>query len=151
MKALPEGTERRLVLRLLNYWRDKGDGDKFPALADMDAVEIPDMWPFCFVIGVSGDEDTRFTYVGDQVVFDVPGLLPSTTLSALPECSLVRHATAYVDQVLRRKVPVTKGGEFAAENGATIQFRSILLPLGEDGRTIDYLFGAANCREMPRE
>ena len=151
MKALPEGKERRLVLRLLNYWRDKGDGDKFPALADMDAVEIPDMWPFCFVVGVLGDEEVRFTYVGDQVALDLPGLSPSTALSVLPEYSLVHHATAYVGQVLRRKVPVTKGGEFSAENGATIQFRSILLPLGEDGRTIDYLFGAANCREMPQE
>lgn len=152
MDPLPQGKERRLVLRMLNHWRELGNDDSFPALGDLNPEAIADMWPFCFVIRVAAeDEGPAFTYVGPDVIADCDGPLPSMSLAALPDATLIKHATAFVEQTLRRRVPITKGGEFIDLRGLNIQFRSILLPLAEDGGTVDHLLGATNCRELPRE
>lgn len=152
MEALPEGKERRLVLRLLNYWRDRGKDESFPALGDLDPAAMGDMWPFCFVIRVDADgAASALTYVGPHLVADCGGPLTDPSLETLPDATLIKNATAFVGQTLRRRVPITKGGEFIDLRGRTIQFRSIILPLADDGRTIDHLLGAANCRELPLE
>ena len=41
--ALPKGMERRLLLRLLSYWRELGDDGQLPSFADVDPAQIPDM------------------------------------------------------------------------------------------------------------
>jgi len=152
MEALPQGKERRLVLRLLNYWRDLGRDESFPALGDLDPDAMGDMWPFCFVLRVDAAVTaSALTYIGPEILADCDEAPAEPTLETLPDATLIKHATAFVGQTLRRKVPITKGGEFIDHRGRAIQFRSIVLPLAEDGRTVDHLLGAANCRELPKD
>ncbi len=54
---LPKGLERRLVLRLLSYWRELCGERKFPSFAEIDPAQIPDLWAHCFVIGIAGHTD----------------------------------------------------------------------------------------------
>ncbi len=46
-----------------------------------------------------------------------------------------------------RRVPVTMGGSFRNPAGREILYRSVLLPLSDDQRTISAVLGAANCKE----
>ena len=57
-------------------------------------------------------------------------------------------ALAYVDEVLIKGVPISRGGEFSSPNGCKILYRSVLLPVGEDENSISGILGAANCREV---
>jgi hypothetical protein len=150
-EALPKGLERRLVLRLLSYWRDLCGARTYPSFADVDPASIPDMWTWAFVIEVVGHEnDPVFRHVGDSLAAHAPMPIVGARLSALPRDTLVSHAVSYVQAVIAKGVPISRGGEFRRDN-MRVLYRSILLPMSDDGTTISGLLGAANCREVPGE
>jgi hypothetical protein len=140
--------ERRLVLRLLAYWDDlRGDRD-YPRADDIDARVIGDDWAHCFLLRLTGDElaGSRLLHVGNVLLGDLPDGAPET-LVEVPESALLHHAAGFADQTLAKAVPVSLGGEALLTVGRTL-FRSILLPLSNDGTTIDHLLGAANGRPV---
>ena len=49
---------------------------------------------------------------------------------------------------LSKRVPISRSGDFVNAEGITCLYRSILLPLSGDQKSIDYLLGAANYREV---
>lgn len=150
--ALPRGLERRLVLRLLDYWRGLCGGQTCPSFARVDPAAIPDMWPSCFVLETVGHEaDPIFRYVGRDFAAhsDVP--LLGLRVSEVPAGTLAAHAVSYAQAVIAKGVPVSRGGEFVRGGNIRVLYRSIILPMSDDGRTVSGLFGAANCREEPKE
>jgi hypothetical protein len=141
--------ERRLVLRLLQYWRSRGDIDHFPSVTAIDGKAIPDMWPHCSVLDVAGKEtDPEISYVGTALGESAGADLSGQRLSKAPADTLIAEGLSYYGQVLIKKVPITFGGEFVDRRGIKILYRSIILPLSENGSDIDRLLGAANCREV---
>jgi hypothetical protein len=143
----PNPMERRLVLRLLKYWRDIGGAEKFPAVGDVDAAAIPDMWPHCALLEVTGHErDPLIRHIGEGLANGCDGSLQGRALSVMPGGTLAAHAMSYYAQVLVKHVPITYGGEFRDRDGGKVLYRSIILPLADDGATIDRLLCAANCR-----
>ena len=153
--ALPKGLERRLVLRLLSYWRELGGDRPFPSFADVDPAAIPDMWKCAFVIEVVGHErDPVLRHAGAEIATATPVPLRDLRLSAVPAGTLVGHAVSYVQAVIAKRVPISRGGEFTRQgpNGRLrVLYRSILLPMSDDGETVSGILGAANCRETPEE
>jgi hypothetical protein len=144
--------ERRLVVRLLQYWRGLNDQDKIPSESDIDPKAIPDMWPNCIVLDVAGKEtDPEITYIGTELAARAGAELSGRTLSSAPANTLVSEGMSYYGQVLAKKVPITFGGEFTDSRGVKILYRSIILPLSVDGDGVNRLLGAANCREVVPE
>ena len=141
--------ERRLVIRLLKYWRSLSDGERLPAQSTIDPQAIPDMWPNCAVLDVSGKEtDPEFIYVGTALAQAAGIEMAGRKLSQTPADTLVSNGFSYFGQVLAKKVPITFGGEFVSPRGLKVLYRSIIVPLASDGEHIDRLLGAANCREV---
>jgi len=145
---LPKGAERRLVLRLLVYWRElRGDRD-FPSFADVNPEAIPDMWPHCFVLETAGaGTDAVFRAVGDDIARHFPGVIIGRRVSQVTKKSLFSVTIDYLDEVFAKRAPVSHGGEFYQDDGTHILYRSIILPMSDDGETISGLLCAANCRE----
>lgn len=154
-EALPSGLERRLVLRLLSYWRELCGERCYPSFADVDPAAIHDMWDSAFVIEVVGHEqDPVIRHAGAEFVASSPVPLNGVRLSAVPSDTLARHALSYVQAVIAKGVPISRGGEFVRQtaNGPIrVLYRSILMPMSDDGESISGLLGAANCREVPVE
>jgi len=48
-------------------------------------------------------------------------------------------------------VPISRGGEFVKYDGMKVLYRSIIMPMSDDGVTVSGLLGAASCREVPNE
>ncbi len=145
-------TERRLVVRLLNYWRSLSDGERLPAQSSVDPQAIPDMWPYCAVLDVSGKEtDPEFLYVGTALSQAAGIELAGRKVSQTPNDTLVSNGFSYFGQVLAKKVPITFGGEFVNPRGLKVLYRSIIMPLADDGEHINRLLGAANCREVAQD
>ncbi len=143
-----QGMERRLVLRVLKYWRSKGEGQTLPSLSEIKQQEIEDLWPYCFVLQTQSENDPVFRYCGDAFVSPPGSMLPYTRVSELPPRSLIAQAMAIVPEVLERRVPITRGGEFQGRHNKLHKYRSIILPLSKDGDTLTHLFGAVNSRSF---
>lgn len=140
--------ERRLVLRLMAYWDDLRGDRAYPAVGDLDPGTIGDDWDACFVMALKDPVDASvFRHVGASLTSrPVPGD-GSATLRGCPEATLLHHAVRNVPRMLEKGVPVSVGGE-AAVDGAAVLYRSILLPLSDDGERIDHILGAANSRRV---
>jgi hypothetical protein len=149
MQEMPKGLERRLVLRLLHHWRDLSGERRFPSFEDVDPAQIPDMWPNCFVLDALGHrDDPVFRVVGDEIAKESRTGLVSLRISAVPKDSLMEQATSYLEEVMTKEVPISRGGQFVRDDGAHILYRSVLLPMSDDGETISGILGAANFRAV---
>jgi hypothetical protein len=144
----PAGLERRLVFRLLSHWRTLiGEGD-FPSFAELDPTAMPDMWPFCFVLDATRHAQDPILRVAQPGVSGLAGDVIGKALSELPEATLIAQACSYAHEVMRKRVPISRGGDFIRRDGVRVLYRSILLPMSDDGETIAGLLGAANFREV---
>jgi hypothetical protein len=137
--------ERRLVLRLLDYWRQMaGEGD-WPQPELVDPKAIPDMWTFCFMID-QPKSAARLSYVGDyhkeMYGSDPTGL----DMAEVNKDTLIGRSASFLQDVLAKRVPVTYGGQFVDAHDRRLLYRSILLPLSADGKTVSVVLGGANCR-----
>ncbi len=145
----PQGMERRMVLRLLAHWRDWCGSDRFPSFENVEPAAIEEMWGYCFVLDFLGfTDDPVIRMVGDDLLAYLPGPIAHIRLSEAPPKSLIEHAAGYYGEVLSREVPISRGGQFKKYDGKKVLFRSIILPMSDDGYTISGLLGAANCREV---
>jgi len=148
-EALPKGMERRLALRLLTQWRDLCAGRAFPAFSDINPADLDDMWPNCFVLDTEGFEtDPVFRIVGDVIAAKFDDSLIGKRVSFVPPGNLFYVATSYFSAVMQKEAPISRGGGFISEHGDRILYRSVLLPVSDDGISISGILGGANCRKM---
>ena len=138
-------------MRLLSYWREIAGERDMPRLSAVDGSKIIDMWGHCFTLELRGPTEPVFGYIGEHHVAKLPGNLIGQGVSTAGSDTLLGQAASYHRQVLARGIPITLGGQFVNPEGRTVLYRSILLPLGEDGGRITALFGGANCRELVAE
>lgn len=139
--------ERRLVMRLLRHWQALADGRAMPARTAIVPQQIAEMWSFCWIAAVRGAEPV-FTAIGDAYRDENAEALIGHPLSAASPYTLIGKSTEYHAEVLAQRVPISTGGELPHQDGRLLLYRSIVLPLGRDGKTIDHLLGAANCRAV---
>lgn len=143
----PTGIERRMVFRLLSYWRQLTADDAIPSLDRLQPEDIPDIWPDCYVLDPVGHQhDPIFRFVGADLASHVDIDLVGRNISDVPENTLVQVAVRYVPEVLRKGVPISRSGEFLRDDGSRVLYRSIVLPMSEEGAPLRLLLGAANCR-----
>jgi hypothetical protein len=139
--------EKRLVLRILAYWREVQGDRRFPKPNEISEAHLGDDGQFCFRLAVGADaSEPLFVSVGEFFRGQMPNVVGSA-ISACPSGSLIAAATGSVNDVLSRGVPVSIGG-VATNGGQPVLFRSILLPMSSDGVVIDEVLGAANCRPV---
>ena len=143
--ALPR--ERRLNMRLMAFWWDRRASRRFPSVEDFDPEALSDVWTHCFTLTPQEPCDqSAFQYIGDTIAA-ASGLTESEiTVDRVSKNSLLDHATRNVGDVLAQQVPVVRSGEFVNQDGETVMYRSILLPLSQDQETIDCVVGGARCK-----
>lgn len=149
--------ERRLVLRIEDYWNFLRQDREFPRVSDIDPVELGDDWCDCFVMRPAE------TPAGSIFLFVGPRLLENARLPEDWARSAVRHlrdspaetmlgrSVKYFGDVLAQRQPITVA-ELFHEKGEEVKLRGTLFPLSDNGRDIDAILGAANCarREAQR-
>lgn len=149
----PKGMERRLVLRLLSHWRGLLDQDEsgereIPSFSQLDPVSIPDIWDHSFVLDIVGHmEDPIFRLVGPKLAAFTSVDLSNLAVSKAPRDNLIEKSVEFVQEVISKQVPISRGGEFIKPDGVKVLYRGIILPMSDDGLTVTGLLGAANCRE----
>lgn len=155
MDTLPKAEEKRLVLRLLGIWRAACRDDCYPSSADMEAERVDDIWDHGFVLDLTDPEggpifrEAGPAFAAHAADAGVP--LRDLPVDRAPQATLVANALCCLDEVMHKRVPVSHGGKFVDRAGNEILYRTILLPLSDDGETMTGLMGAANCRKVARD
>jgi len=148
----PTGIERRMVYRLLSYWRTLSVDDEIPLLDSVDPEAIPDIWECSFVLDVSGHQhDPVIRFLGPKIGVHSDMTLVGTAISNVPKRTLLSMAVSYVPEVLRKEIPICRGGEFVRVDGSRLLYRSIVLPMSTNGRSVNFLLGCANYRIVTGE
>jgi hypothetical protein len=129
--------ERRLVWRVLRHWHEMAGNKRFPRRDEFDPWMLGEDGPNCLLIALEAPiELSHFVAVGVNLAVAIcrTDTLAGVLLSLLPRV------------VSARRGLMIEGG--ATLHGAEILYRSVLLPLSEDGVAIDHALGAANYRSL---
>ncbi len=149
MDQMPQGMERRMVLRLIAHWRELCGERTIPSFKHFDPMDIPDIWDSTFVLDLAGHKDDPvFRLVGDSYAAATGSPLRNVRVSEVPENTLAENSVSFYREVVDKGVPVSRGGEFITPDGAVVLYRGVILPMSDDGEAISGLLGAANCREL---
>ncbi len=147
---MPEllSTERRLVMRVLEFWERLRGARPFPRASDVLSADFGPDWASCFVIAIGpATGQWSFRHIGGDLLVPEWDEAIEGAVADFPDNTLLKHACAYMTDVLNRRVPISLGGDFHVED-SRVRFRSIMLPLSDDGMRVDSLLGAANCRQV---
>ncbi len=138
--------ERRLVIRILELWENLRGARRFPSVSDVESADLGAYWANCFVIAVGAQPElSSFRYVGGGLLVPDWDEVAGRAVADCPEHTVLRHASSYMTKVVHKRVPISIGGDFDVDE-SRIVYRSIILPLSDDGTLVNFLFGAANCR-----
>lgn len=143
---MPDGTqspvEHRLVGKALKFWEAAREGRSLPSSADLLSAECPFTSDETMVIEVGADEHQDMIVATgksisralgrDPTGLSAPEALPSSTEMGLSFCR------ASVDL----KKPMADVGRFFNKNGEEVLYRSILLPLSDNGEDVDRVVSA---------
>jgi hypothetical protein len=126
--------ERRLVERLLRHWTTVALANRFPCPDEISSWTNEDR-ANCLLIAIQSPvELSHFVAVGANLAV---ALCAKDTVAGL--------LLSYLPRVLPARRCLIIEGE-ATHRGTPVLFRGALLPLSEDGLTIDHVLGAANYR-----
>jgi hypothetical protein len=140
-------TERRAVVRVLQHWRMAARSRPLPSRNDIDPVAIAADWRNCFLIDLFGHGGASFTYVGPALRIPAWGEAVGCRVTDCPPGTILFVASNYIDKVVESRLPVTHSGA-AMHAGFPVLFRSILLPLSDNGTHVTALLGSANYRRV---
>ena len=91
---------------------------------------------------VGKETDPEITFVGTALAESAGADMAGKKLSHAAADTLLSRGLSYYGQVLAKRVPITFGGDFKDQRGVKILYRSIILPLPDDGTTINRLLAA---------
>lgn len=139
--------ERRLTSRVHAVWK-KLAGNGLPRRSQIDPAEFGLDWSNCLMIDVDDvPERSRFSYVG--IALRDP-TWPTFDRQCISECldgSLLELVTRHIPRVAETRNPVTFGGA-AVHDESSILYRTVLLPLSENGERVDGVLCAIAFREV---
>lgn len=139
--------EKRVTLRLWNYWNGLRGGEAYPSLRDFRVEAVGDLGEHAFVVDFLADpDDPTLRFVGRALCEEAGLDLTMKRLSAVPMASLLGQAAIHLNQVFNRAAPVGLQDEFAGPQGRSVLYRGVLLPFRGERDGIDFIVGAITYR-----
>ena len=138
--------ERRLTLRLLRYWHELRGVRAMPEENDIDPDELGADWGFCFLLqsrDVANIMDYNFTYLGDNIrrAYVDGGIDEHNAFLVSPNAYRLGN---HFSRVIETGAPVVDEGEFTTLHGRHVLYRQALLPLGNENKGVEAIFGGMN-------
>ena len=140
-------TERRLTTRVHTIWK-KIAGGGYPRRSQIDPRDFGNDWSNCMMIDL--DQVTarsRFAYLGYALRDPTWPTFDRQPISECLEGTLLELVTRHIPRVAVKKSPISFGGSATHDEGE-ILYRTVLLPLSENGERIDGILAAIAYREL---
>jgi len=117
-------------------------GRPFPRLRDIHPDDIGDDWRWAFLLDTAEYHDfPNFKYLGpDLAKYSGVFLAGEDNFTT----TLLDVATHKLSRVFEQGCPLLMDDVVTRFDGARLMYRAVLLPLSDDGKTINYVLGAAN-------
>jgi hypothetical protein len=127
-------------LDLYRYWLAKRGSRAMPARRDIDAADIPALLPYLGIVDkVAGQ--VRYRLVGSDIVRqygrELTGSLVGSHLRNAPEA--VAKLRAIGERVFITAHPIFITGQYETECGSVHNSSALILPLSDDGATVNML------------
>jgi len=143
------GDERRMQVRAYNHWASLLGDRLFPNIVDLDPADIADFGPNSVLLDFTeGPGNPAVRFLGDALGRECGATGIIDRLSDVPARSLLSRITDHYMQILVNRAPIGFEAEFVNHAGVALLYRGILLPYSSDDRTIDYIYGVINWKEM---
>jgi hypothetical protein len=142
---------RRLTDRILANWIGITEEKRLPRPAEITRGVFGSDWSRCALIKLDPvPAKSRLVYLGEDVPSTQEAMTEPEILADMVEDALLRRVAEKIPAVISKPGPITLGG--ACVIGAEIRlYRSILLPVSEDGVIIDHVLVAISYRDVPLE
>ena len=139
--------EQRLradVLKVLYaYWQSLRRNRPAPSRADIDPSDIVTVLPHLGIFDVEqSPRRYRIRLIGTRIVSWYGCDLTGRYLDEIDFGSSNGFTFAILDQVVERIAPAHMTGEYTKQDGRTIRYERLYLPLSSEGETVDKLIGA---------
>jgi len=129
---------------LYHYWQGLSRGRPAPSRADIDPARIVPVLPH---IGLFDVEATprryRIRLMGTRIVSWYGCDLTGRYLDEIDFGTGESFTFSVLDQVVDRCVPGYMSGEYTKQDGRTIRYERLYMPLSNDGATVNMVIGAA--------
>lgn len=147
IRAVTPQRESRLVLRVLEIWREAHGENDLPLTGSIAIADFGLDAPHVFVLDVEAPADPQFSVIGPAVsVAGWPGS-EAPLLATCPDDSVLAQVAQHWREIVERRVPVTRGG-IGVNEGTPILYRGILMPLIDEKQRVCRVIGAANWRAV---
>ena len=133
------------ALRVLYaYWQEIRRDGRLPARADIDPSRILQVLPNIGLFDVEpAPRRYRIRVMGTQIVSWYGCDLTGRYLDEIDFGDRPHSTFALLDQVVDRRVAGHMTGEYTKQDGRTIRYERLFMPLSSDGRNVDMVVGAA--------
>lgn len=147
--------ERRLSVRLLDYWNELRGDKRYPSPDDIHFETVPELAEFGFTMSVGrGGDAPKIHYLGSALkdhinMFrggQVGGETDNKPLSLALNDAIRRYA-----EVTEREGPVAFESDSFDVPGTKFAYRAIILPFSRDDFQIDFILGAIRYKEKLSE
>jgi hypothetical protein len=142
-------SERRLLIRLENYWHSLRQSARGPFFEDFWPSRNPVPWKDCFIAYVSGPgAEPAFDHIGGSII-----ALFKPDRTNLPDkewlLDTISSRFGEMSTVLKTARPARGEGRFCRPEGILVLYRSMLLPFVDAKREPVYMIGAMTYRLDP--
>lgn len=143
-------SDQRITNIMFEHWYAiKGDR-KFPSEKDLDPVLLEGILPNSYLIKADGiiDDKYNYKYIGQNIIeaygSDIAKELGNEQGSPFAKKDKLK-------KVLETGKPLIDEGEFVNVNGDTVKYRQCIVPLSDNGFSIDSIFGGMRYKIFPKE
>ncbi|RME64166.1 MAG: PAS domain-containing protein, partial [Alphaproteobacteria bacterium] len=141
-------SERRLNIRVFEYWDSLLKGRDFPSVADLDPEALEPFRDNSLLIDFTdGYDNPKLRFIGkalrQESGIDSSEMQPD----GVPRGTMLSRLTDHYLEILANRAPIGFEAEFTSMRGVRMLYRGILLPMSDDGETINFIYGAVSWKD----
>jgi hypothetical protein len=141
----PTSEPPRFIAEVRNYWAGKCSGDRLPSRADIRPSELKSWLPHVLLVDAVNDStDFLYRLVGTRIARDFTasptGRLMSEALQPFGDETVASTIATY-RRVVTTRAPLRIRGSGAIYGQRSKFFDAVLMPLSDDGETVNRVFG----------
>jgi hypothetical protein len=123
------------------YWKEKRGARAMPARGDVDPAEIVKILPHVFLLDVRHEPlDFRYRLVGTKMDEHMLGRYTGLWMSQIPHQRAPSRIWSNCRRVALEGRPLCGDTPYIGKGKEFLTTEDLLMPLGDDGRTVDMLF-----------
>lgn len=136
------------LAHLLHYWRSKGGGDRIPARADIDPVELGRHLGHLYMIDVlSSPPCFRYRLVGVDIALAIGADPTGLFVDEAMGCEALPDDRETLEWIVAEAAPLRLSGRTRLPARAAVDFEALKLPLASDGKHVDMILCSVRFEE----